>query len=103
MIASTATYIGLRTYRYHPLTINVRVGATGAGVPNPSIAKRRNESSTTISPHPIKKMPVQRAEKEPAICPPLITRGTNPATTPGAAKKNNTDPNDAVDLVINNL
>ena len=48
-------------------------------------------------------MPVQRAEKEPAICPPLITRGTNPATTPGAAKKNNTDPNDAVDLVINNL
>lgn len=59
--AVTATYIGLRTKRYKPRTIRVRVGATGAGVPSPSKAKRAKASRVTASPATIRMRPVQRA------------------------------------------
>src|SRR5579872_1384194 len=49
-VLTTATYIGLRTYRNKPLTTRWRVGSTGAGVPTPSRAKRAKESSKTGSP-----------------------------------------------------
>ena len=35
MSAATARYIGLRTWRYRPVTTRCSVGATGAGVPSP--------------------------------------------------------------------
>src|SRR5499427_2199886 len=40
IVASSARYMGLRTYRYRPPTTRCAGGATGAGVPSPSTTNR---------------------------------------------------------------
>src|SRR5829696_3051631 len=49
MAATTATYIGLRTWRYAPPTTRRSGAATGAGVPKPSTTKRTNAPTSAIS------------------------------------------------------
>lgn len=94
--AVTATYIGLRTCRYQPDTTRCFVGNTGAGVPTPSIAKRRNESISTIDPAAISATPAMRsnsASGNPSCAVHReINHGTKPATVPGASKKKMIEP-----------
>ena len=64
------------------------MGATGAGVPSPSQAKRAKASRTTTRPAAIRMRPVQR--RAPRRSPGgsglqwVISQGIRPATTPGA-------------------
>lgn len=92
----TATYIGFRTCRYQPETTRCFGGRTGAGVPNPSIANRRNESISTTNPAAISATPAKRIGSPPknGACAVHreINHGTTPATVPGARKKNTIEP-----------
>src|SRR6185369_5779110 len=65
MMATTATYIGLRTKRYRPVTTRFRVGAIGAGVPSPCSAKRANESTSPGTPARINITPMTRVNSRP--------------------------------------
>src|SRR3954454_14443189 len=85
MSAPTATYIGLRTWRYAPPTTNRSVGATGAGVPSPSSTKRTNASSRTTRPAPIIRPPSTRSGVHHVSASQRVrSHGISPATTPGA-------------------
>ena len=89
MTASTARYIGLRTYRYGPATTSCSVGAGGAGVPRPSTAKCANDQISTAAPAAISTPPVTwtgTGQAAPA-CQPVSHHGTRPATTPGASTR----------------
>ena len=66
----------------------MRVGATGAGVPSPSQAKRAKASRTTTRPAAIRRRPAQRRAATPSTGGSgpqrVISQGIRPATTPGA-------------------
>src|SRR5262245_36054170 len=86
MVASTARYMGLRTYRYSPRTTSCSVGAGGAGVPLPWTANCANAVRSATAPTPVSTAPVIRTGTgQPAPgCHPVSHQGTRPATTPGA-------------------
>src|ERR1700723_1731879 len=96
MTDTTATYIGFRTYRYHPVTTRCFVGKIGAGVPRPWSANRANESRSTGRPARINTTPMirnwNRPKKGGSNCQREIHHGTKPATTQGAITKNRRDP-----------
>src|SRR5690242_468661 len=102
MAATTARYIGLRTYRYRPPTTRRSVGATGAGVPRPSATNRAKAWTSTIAPRMSRISPATRTGAHPAsdprTCHRVSHQGTRPATTPGATAKNSTLPTAAVGL-----
>src|SRR5215211_3498573 len=104
MAASTATYIGLRTWRYAPPTTRRSGAATGAGVPWPSTTKRTNAWTSAISPATSTTPPSTRAGAQygrgSRTCQRVSAHGTRPTTTPGANKKNSALPTAAVDLRI---
>src|SRR4051794_35018264 len=91
MIARTARYIGLRTYRYGPTTTRWAVGAGGAGVPS-ARGKRTKASRRTRTPHRTTTAPtIAAGEDQPpahGICHPVIQAGISPATTPGVTTRN---------------
>src|SRR3954453_7053034 len=93
MVAPTARYIGLRTWRYSPPTTSRSVGAVGAGVPRPSKTKRPNACRRTPVPRTIRAAPRTTTavagfvERQP-----VSSHGTRPATTPGATSRNRTLP-----------
>src|SRR3954449_2113896 len=95
MIASTARYIGFRTYRYGPTTTRWPVGAVGAGVPS-ARANRTNASSSTLTPlRTTTAATIATGELQPpvhGIRHPVIAAGTRPATTPGVSSRNRTVP-----------
>src|SRR5215468_7248753 len=84
--------MGLRTYRYRPPTTNRWGGATGAGVPTPSVTKRTNADTTTAAPATISAAPTIRSSTPTGpspsgsgrACQPVMTHGRYPAKTPGA-------------------
>src|SRR5262245_49991208 len=94
-----ARYIGLRTWRYRPVTTSRSGGAMGAGVPRPWRAKRAKESSKTGSPAAISRAPSTRNPTKPtsggATRQPEIQNGTNTTKVPGATTRNRTDPTTA--------
>src|SRR3954452_13437338 len=96
MVATTAQYIGLRTSRYRPVTTSVPGGAMGAGVPKPSIAKRRKQSSNPIAPAASKSTPTARSAATPArggpMCQRVSVHGTKTATVPGATTRKTAEP-----------
>src|SRR5690349_13367469 len=102
MVATTARYIGLRTYRYRPPTTRRSVGATGAGVPRPSATNRAKAWTRTIAPRMSMISPATRTGAQwasgPRTCHRVSHQGTTPATTPGAAAKNSALPAAAVGL-----
>src|SRR5918998_2600484 len=103
MAASTATYMGLRTYRYTPPTTRRSGAATGAGVPRPSTTKRTNAPTSTISPATSSAAPnartgIQYGRGSRACQPPVNNHGIAPATTPGANRKKSALPSAAVGL-----
>src|SRR5262249_40997426 len=89
MPASTARYMGLRTYRYSPRTTRCSVGAGGAGVPRPSVANCVNDPSSAAAPAAISTPPANRTGTGHAApcCQPVSHQGTSPATTPGATTR----------------
>src|SRR6516165_2583487 len=89
MTASTARYMGLRTYRYSPRTTRCSVGAAGAGVPRPSSANCANDPSSVAAPAAISSPPATRTGTghPPPCCQPVSHQGTSPATTPGATTR----------------
>src|SRR4051794_3921066 len=99
MVAPTARYIGLRTWRYSPPTTSRLVGAVGAGVPRPSKTKRPNACRRTPTPRAIRAAPTTtRAVAGLEDRQPVSSHGTRPATTPGATNRNRTLPNAASNL-----
>src|SRR3954452_16401215 len=98
MIASTARYIGLRTYRYGPTTTRWAVGIGGAGVPS-ARAKRANASSSTRTPlRMTTAATIATGAAQPpvhVIRHPVIRAGISPATTPGVTTRNTTVPTHA--------
>src|SRR6185312_6585035 len=102
MVATTARYIGLRTYRYRPPTTRRSVGATGAGVPRPSATNRAKAWTRTIAPRMSMISPATRTGAQwasgPRTCHRVSHQGTTPATTPGAAAKNSVLPTAAAGL-----
>src|SRR5579872_1615169 len=104
MAATTARYMGLRTYRYRPPTTRLSVGATGAGVPRPSATNRAKAWTSTIAPRMSRISPATRTGAQPAsdprTCHRVSHQGTTPATTPGATAKNSTLPTAAVSLFM---
>src|SRR5918997_1896962 len=104
MAASTATYMGLRTWRYGPPTTKRSGAATGAGVPRPSTTKRQNAWISATSPAASSAAPSTRTDArygtDSRTLQPVSIHGTRPATTPGAARKNAALPTAAVRLRI---
>src|SRR5215813_2482193 len=102
MIDRTATYIGLRTYLYRPPTTNCLGGATGAGVPMPSVTNRANAWRSTAVPQMIRSAPNARNGSQGANGSQSRQRvshqGTTPATKPGARTKKIKLPNAATAL-----
>jgi hypothetical protein len=96
MVDTTARYMGLRTYRYRPPTTSRWVGATGAGVPEPSATKRTNACTSTTTPAASSTAPATRSGTQAQdgcgwrTRQPVSHQGTRPATTPGASTKNTT-------------
>src|SRR5215472_15222792 len=86
MTASTARYMGLRTYRYSPRTTSCSVGAGGAGVPRPSTANCANDPISVTAPAAVTTPPMTRTGTGMATPArqPVSHQGTSPATTPGA-------------------
>src|SRR4051794_12251215 len=101
MVAATARYIGLRTWRYAPPTTSRSVGATGAGVPIPSMTKRAKAWSRNATPVAISTAPATwtRGAAEP-WCQCVMDHGINPATTPGATRRNRRLPRAALALRV---
>src|SRR3954451_12464846 len=95
MADTTPTYIGFRTYRYNPLITRCRGGYTGDGLPSPSSANRRNESSSPIVPSPINTPPATRKIAIPkngsSTRQREIHHGRTPATNPGAITRKSAD------------
>src|SRR5262245_53900570 len=96
MADTTATYIGLRTYRYAPVTTSRSVGATGAGVPRPSRTKRTNAltrrgRATTRSTAPSTRTGAAIGWLSHRV----NHHGTSPTTTPGASAKKSALPSAA--------
>src|SRR5262245_37643 len=90
MTVTTARYIGLRTWRYRPPTTSDSVGATGAGVPDPSVTKRAKAITSTAAPAATRATPSPRsgAATDPPERQSVSSQGMAPATTPGATTKN---------------
>jgi len=102
MALTTATYMGFRTKRYSPPMTSRSVGATGAGVPRPSVTKRPNARiNTTIA--TAKRAPptiiatTASGDFGHRTVQPLINHGSSPATIPGAATKKTVLPAAAAD------
>src|SRR5919199_2062539 len=104
MAASTATYMGLRTWRYTPPTTRRSGAATGAGVPKPSTTKRTNALTSTISPARSSNPPSTRTGAQygrgSRACQRVNNHGIRPTTTPGATRKNTALPTAAFRLRI---
>src|SRR3954469_13619017 len=65
-----------------------RVGATGAGVPTPSMTNRTNACSKTTTPGTRITYPTTAMiSGGPATPPPVSPQGTSPATTPGSTTR----------------
>src|SRR6478672_9442940 len=92
--------MGLRTWRYRPVTTRFCVGAIGAGVPNPCNAKRANESTMPGRPATINRIPTarvaSRSKKGGRNSQRVIHHGTSPATELGATAKKRAEPNTAI-------
>src|SRR5918999_3574210 len=92
MVAATARYIGLRTYRYSPPATRRSGGATGAGVPRPSTTKRQNACRSTATPAARSTRPATRKGAQygngSRTRQPVNAHGTRPATIPGASTRN---------------
>jgi hypothetical protein len=94
-IATTARYMGSRTYRYGPTTTRRAVGIGGAGVPS-ARAKRTKASSSTATPPGIGTAATTATATVPSRSPdhemrhPLISHRIRPAITPGASARNTT-------------
>src|SRR5262245_6374872 len=104
MAATTARYMGLRTYRYRPPITRCSVGATGEGVPSPSMTNRAKAWTRTNAPRTRRITPPTRRAAQwasgPRTCQCVSHQGTRPATTPGATAKNSALPAAAVGLRI---
>ena len=73
------------------------MGATGAGVPMPSITKRAKACNSTATPAAMSSAPANRSPIHgSADRQPVISQGTSPATTPGATRRNTTLPSAAL-------
>ena len=98
-IATTQTYMGFRTNRYRPDATSASVCSTGPGVPRPSRAKRAKQSTRQAKPTPTATMPTTRSPGSPSKVAwnvqPTSANGTTPATSPGATRKNTSDPRTA--------
>src|SRR6516165_4375764 len=64
IVASSARYMGLRTYRYRPPTTRCAGGATGAGVPSPSTTNRANADTSMAVPATTSTAPGTRGKDE---------------------------------------
>src|SRR4051794_21325299 len=95
----TATYIGLRTWRYRPPTTSRSVGATGAGVPAPSTTKRAKACSSAATPATTSAAPRMTSQVGGSFeRQPVSSHGTTPPMTPGATTRNTRLPRAALRL-----
>src|SRR5215471_14899047 len=91
IVASSARYMGLRTYRYRPPTTRRAGGATGAGVPRPSSTNRANADTSMAVPATTSTAPSTRSgtrwDSGAPGCQSVISHGTSPTMVPGAKTK----------------
>ena len=88
-ISVTAMYMGLRTYRYTPLTTSWRGGSMGAGVPLPRIANSQPQRKYSAAPQANSRIPAAAIQPPSALSAPRSSHlGTRITTVPGTTMVN---------------